>query len=100
MAELKFGDYSQRFEQFYNIFHIAAAVLCLVMAVFAIFEDGHYVFIPPIFMISAASAGLDAYDRFSAGRRKKTSKRAGFAFVALMLLLLAAAYVSVRCFWM
>ena len=99
MAEIEFGDYSQRFERFYNIFHLAAAVLCLIMAFFALFEDGHYIFVPPIFIIGAAVCALNAYDRFSGGRRKKAARRAGFLYAALMLLLLAAAFISVKCFW-
>ncbi|MBQ7248316.1 MAG: hypothetical protein IJS22_09545 [Lachnospiraceae bacterium] len=99
MAEIKFGDYSQRFEQFYNIFHIAAAVLCLIMGVFALIEEGRYAFLPPIFIIGAAVMGLNAYDRFSGSRRKKAAKRAGYMYLGLMVLLTAVSVVSAVCFW-
>lgn len=100
MSEIKFGDYSRKYENFYIIFHICAAAICVIMAVYFLFGDNGTICLPPIFLIGMMQCIVNAYD-CTRGVRKSKIKSRHFAFcISLGIAFLILTVFAIGSFWL
>ena len=100
MSEINFARSTQSYERFYNIAHIAAGVVCVLMGIFAIFAKNGYIYFPPIFLVAGLIELLNAYDALKGVRRNAKRKKAGIIMIVLAVVLFFLTFVSIKCFWL
>ena len=99
MSEINFAKTTQSYERFYNIAHIAAGVVTILMAIFAIFTKNGYIYFPAIFLVAGLIELLNAYDALKGVRKNAKRKRAGVIMLVMAGLLFLLTAISIICFW-
>ena len=101
MSDISFGKrYSRGFQKFYDGFHLAAGILCVLLLFAAmVSKENPMKYFPLIFLDAAALNLVTAYAKIKSSYRRRHQRASGFGFLFLGILMLVLAVIIGICVW-